>query len=297
MSNTDQSFISFHPPSPIADSSTAFRLLAIAHVSTRGDERIERKRYDQITIERVTKGAGVLHTNGFTGVMEVDDVYFLHQNSDHCYYPDPQQPWSKHFITVTGCLAQTLISYHELDKVACVPQAGVKDLFKRFDRLAQQPRQHSDRYEQLHHKAALLFHELLARLRWRLEQDRQSGTDVVATLKLLLDDAIQEPFRMQQVCDQIGKSESHLIRVFKKAIGQTPYDYLLTRRLEYARFLLTETPLPVKAISYCVQFTDPYYFSNFFKRKIGCSPLAYRRQSRKPASEKITPPQCKINNG
>lgn len=280
MSNTDQSLLSFQSPITTDDKSSAFVLLAVAHVSTRGDERIERKRYDQITIERVVKGTGVLHTNGFTGTMEADDVYFLHRNSNHCYYPDPQQPWSKHFISVTGMLAQALIQFHKLEKIAYVPQAGVKDLFKRFDQLAQQTRQGHNGHEQVHHKAALLFHELLARLHARLQQDHVTGIDDVAALKLLLDDAIQKPINMQQLCDQIGKSESYLIRMFKRTMEQTPYDYLLARRLEYARFLLTETPLPVKTIAYRVQFTDPYYFSNFFKRKIGCSPLAYRRRSR-----------------
>lgn len=284
MSYTDQSFISFHLPESLTGQSSAFKLLTVAHVSTRGDERIERKRYDQITIERVVKGAGVLHTNGFTGTMETDDVYFLHLHSNHCYYPDPQQPWNKHFISVTGHLAQALIQYHKLEKVAYVPQAGVKDLFNRFDQLAQQTHQHPDRQDQLHPKAALLFHELLARLQSRLQQDCQIGINDVATIKQLLDDAIQKPMSMQQLCDHIGKSESHLIRIFKKTMQQTPYDYLLTRRLEYARFLLTETPLPVNAIAYRVQFTDPYYFSNFFKRKIGCSPLAYRRRSRQAIS-------------
>ena len=60
----------------------------------------------------------------------------------------------------------------------------------------------------------------------------------------------------------------------------TPYAYVLGKRIDLSKKLLVDTNLTVKQIADKLCFTDEYYFSNLFKRKVGVSPAAYRRAER-----------------
>lgn len=67
-------------------------------------------------------------------------------------------------------------------------------------------------------------------------------------------------------------------RIFKKAIGETPIDYLIQVRLSKARKLLRETATPIGEISIIVGFGECNYFSRKFKKIVGVTPYKYRLQ-------------------
>ena len=63
--------------------------------------------------------------------------------------------------------------------------------------------------------------------------------------------------------------------MFKRAYGITPYDYILTRKIETAKLLLKNSSLSVKEIAYRLNFADEHYFSNIFLQKTGVRPKKY----------------------
>ncbi|HYF31718.1 MAG TPA: helix-turn-helix transcriptional regulator [Chitinophagaceae bacterium] len=67
-------------------------------------------------------------------------------------------------------------------------------------------------------------------------------------------------------------SEFHFFRSFKQAFGCSPYQYLLTKRLDYARKFLQKKEAPVSEIANQCGFPDIFTFSKAFKRKFGHSP-------------------------
>lgn len=75
-------------------------------------------------------------------------------------------------------------------------------------------------------------------------------------------------------------SPTHFLRTFKQAFHETPHHYLTVRRLEHAQQLLRQTDLPITDICFAVGFVSLGSFSALFKRRMGCSPLAYRQASR-----------------
>ena len=80
--------------------------------------------------------------------------------------------------------------------------------------------------------------------------------------------------------DEISKeffyTKSHLIRIFKEKYGITPYDYLLERKTNLAKFLLLNTVLSIGEIAAKLGFANSHYFSNFFSKRVGKSPSKYR---------------------
>ncbi len=74
-----------------------------------------------------------------------------------------------------------------------------------------------------------------------------------------------------------GYSAQHVSRVFRRALGLTPLQYLTRMRMEMAGILLAEGRLTIGGVGNAVGFDDPFYFSRLFKKHFGQSPREYQQ--------------------
>ena len=81
----------------------------------------------------------------------------------------------------------------------------------------------------------------------------------------------------EEICKEFYCSRSHFSHTFKKETGESFREYLIGVRLEHAKRLLKYSSLNVTEIALSVGFKDANYFSNVFKKRIGVSPMTYRR--------------------
>ena len=88
-----------------------------------------------------------------------------------------------------------------------------------------------------------------------------------------------------------GLSQAHFSREFRRAFGETPHAYLLTRRLERAAALLRTTDLSVAEICLNVGLQSIGSFTTSFTRTFAMSPTAYRK-AHPPASRLALIPTC-----
>ena len=94
--------------------------------------------------------------------------------------------------------------------------------------------------------------------------------------KDLADSRYFEPLDVPDLARAAGLSRAHFIREFKRAFGETPHAYLLTRRLERAAALLRNTDRSVARICVDVGLQSVGSFTTSFTRTYGVSPTAYR---------------------
>jgi AraC-like DNA-binding protein len=78
-------------------------------------------------------------------------------------------------------------------------------------------------------------------------------------------------------------STAHFSRCFKETFGETPHQYLQTRRIERAQELLRLTELTVSEVCLAVGYTSLGSFSATFKRTVGMTPSAWREHVREQA--------------
>jgi YSIRK-targeted surface antigen transcriptional regulator len=87
-----------------------------------------------------------------------------------------------------------------------------------------------------------------------------------------------QPIRVEDVAAHIGKSRSYLSRKFKAELGFQISDFIMRRKLEEAKSLLSFTDKSISEISEYLCFSSQSYFQNVFKKKYGITPNQYRRK-------------------
>lgn len=97
---------------------------------------------------------------------------------------------------------------------------------------------------------------------------------------LWLDENAHEPIDLDAAAAQAGLSPFHFLRLFSRAVGVTPHQYLLRCRLRRAARLLAEDARPVTDVAYDVGFGDLSNFVRTFRRAAGVSPRRFRRAAR-----------------
>ena len=129
-----------------------------------------------------------------------------------------------------------------------------------------------------------------------------SGTDEQRLKDLVLlrrvrdriDREYAQPLDVEARALGVHMSAGHLRREFRRAYGEPPYSYLMTRRIERAKALLRRGDLSVTEVCFEVGCTSLGSFSSRFTELVGESPSAYRARDHE-ASAAIPPCIAKIH--
>ncbi|TMD90641.1 MAG: helix-turn-helix transcriptional regulator [Chloroflexi bacterium] len=107
----------------------------------------------------------------------------------------------------------------------------------------------------------------------------------------LVDARYFEPLCVDDMAAAAHLSRAHFSREFRRAFGETPHGYLLTRRLERAAAMLRTTDRSVADICVSVGWDSVGSFTTSFTRTFGLSPTAYRMRF-PPAVRQALVPAC-----
>jgi len=94
-----------------------------------------------------------------------------------------------------------------------------------------------------------------------------------------MDREFDQPLNVEALARGVDMSAEHLSRQFKLAYGESPYSYLMTRRIERAMTLLRQGQRSVTEVCFEVGCSSLGTFSTRFTELVGVSPSAYRRQA------------------
>jgi AraC-like DNA-binding protein len=111
--------------------------------------------------------------------------------------------------------------------------------------------------------------------------------------KDLADARYFERLEVDDLAAAAGLSRAHFSREFRRAFGESPHSYLLTRRLERAAALLRTTDRSVAEICLDVGLQSVGSFTTSFTRTFGASPTTYRAKF-PPATQYALVPACVV---
>lgn len=240
-----------------------------------GSYHIYREKSSIWVFEYVISGRGTVREQDEKFVAQSGDVYILHKDREHDYISDPHNPWVKIWFNIKGPAVAGLVTAYGLDKINHLPDCppGIEKLYRDF--LAATYSQES--LQLIFDRCSLIFHEILHKLRSHHPHRLVPGE--AESLHNHIMRSLAVPITLDDMAASIFRSKAYAIKLFRAAYGQTPYAYLVCRRLEAAGKLLRETRMPVAEIAEQFCFADQHYFANVFRRHTGLSPRAFRNQA------------------
>ena len=114
--------------------------------------------------------------------------------------------------------------------------------------------------------------------------ERGAAQDLRALVRLRrvrdrIDREYAQPLDVEALARGAHMSAGHLSREFRQAFGESPYGYLMTRRIERAMAMLRRGDLSVTDVCFAVGFSSLGTFSTRFTELVGMPPSTYRRKA------------------
>lgn len=251
-----------------SDGDAPFRTAIIGVTYPNPAYRIERRGISDLTVfEYVIEGEGEILINGVWQKAVAGDTYILAPGEEHRYRASSERPWKKYWINYIS-------DYMDHYLRACGLGTGIyrsEDTRGQFEELNELCRGGSIGHAELY-KITESVHRIIETV-----ARRTKTSDEAEKIREALSGAVYGHISLDEVAKGLHISKSGVIRCFKKKYGVSPYEYLLSAKIEIAKTLLRTTSLRVKEIAEKLEILDEHYFSTLFYKRVGKRPLAYRR--------------------
>ena len=121
-------------------------------------------------------------------------------------------------------------------------------------------------------------------LLYRHAQTKPAG-EVVAKVVSYITEDIRRPFSLDEIASFCGYSKNHIINIFKRETGKTPYAYIIDMKLDMAKRLLLESESSQSSIAVECGFGGYGNFYRTFLKEVGCSPKEWKQSRAANRSE------------
>jgi AraC-like DNA-binding protein len=241
-------------------------LIGITHpYSSYRVSRVATNKY--YVFEHILEGKGEIYINGKWYTLSQGDTFLINKRDSHHYHSNKTDPLKKIWISFASDYVDKMLEAYQIS--TGVYQADTKNDFLTIFNLSTKNVPPQTKFfaiaEHLHSIITKLASSVVA-----------PANDVISVIKNELETSIYSKTTLSEIASKLFMSKCNLIRLFKKETGETPYQFLLTKKLKIAQTLLKTTTMSVKNISDLLCFSDEHYFSFLFKSKTGQTPSQCR---------------------
>ena len=226
----------------------------------------------------ITQGRGIFQsTQGGKISINAGDAFLLFLGEWHRYRPDPEVGWTEFWINFNGDDAHELVPGLLLSPLRPVIRIGHNEaLCQLFSTLAKTMRINPFSNPLL---TATQGMQVLAHLATSTQRPRSTCGEPIETALRHISEYVEQRIDYDALARKVGMSYSVFRREFQKVTELPPGQYQLMLRMSKAKELLCETTLNIGEIAEQLGFESPYYFSRFFKAKIGMIAREFRQAS------------------
>ena len=213
-------------------------------------------------IHLIINGRGTIERNGIVTKLKSGDAFIIRPGEVTTYVADKSEPWEYCWISFYGSYSHEIMAQTTDQDNVRYKKSGYVALKSVLD----------DGKMDTINSLKTLFSVLDA---IKTEQEVMYEDFVELAVKHI-DSNYFKDFNVTMLSDMLGISRAHFTTSFTKRIGQTPYNYLLSIRINHAKEYLSKTKMSVTEVAYSVGFSSLERFSEMFKQVTGLSPLSYR---------------------
>lgn len=225
-------------------------------------------------------GKGGIKVDGKYYDLVPNCFYIIEREKAHTYHSNKAHPWTIYWVHFYGASADHIFRrFTELNHSKPVSIPYQQNKIAEFEYIL-------DIYklgftEQVFEYSSMLLHKLLGSFIYyslKSNTKTESFNDaLVNNITEYLNERIFESIRIDDIERRFNRSSSTLFTLFKNKTGYSLIHFFNLIKIQKACELMNLTDLSIKEIGYKLDFQDPLYFSRVFKKYMGTSPSAYRK--------------------
>ena len=220
----------------------------------------------------VTRGRGIFESNGHTRVVVPGSILVVFPGIRHFYRPEYEVGWTEYWVGFRGPYADTLRGNGFLSPEKPLYEVGLQNRLlsiytQIFDLVGTQRLLYQVRASSL---VLTLIAEVLAHERKVVQYDHSE--QLVEKARFLMEENLCGEIDLHGMAETLGVSAAHLTAVFKSYTSMTPYQFYISIKIRRAKEMLESGDLSIKEVAFRLGFSDQYYFSRLFRKKVGLPP-------------------------
>lgn len=230
----------------------------------------------------VLRGKGSFLADEETFDIKEDDLIIVNPNVMHTEMSKNEEPLEYIVLGIEGLQFTTMTNRGEMDNYSCHNYYDYKhEILFYMKTLLQEMEEEDEDYE-------LVCQDLLEVLIINMVRRTKANMIVAPTHKITkecrfveqyINNHFTEDITLELLSEKSYMNKYYLVHAFKQYKGVSPINYLITKRIESAKELLTTTNYSISQISDVTGFSSQSYFSQVFKKTCQMSPNEYRKQN------------------
>jgi AraC-like DNA-binding protein len=240
------------------------------------DYRIARRDFPYFCLEFVAGGLGRLTLGDESRDLHRGVSFTYGPGTPHAIATDPGQPLSKYYVDFTGATAAHLLNDCGLEPGTCLETGDPERIEIAFARLIEAGSHHGPGQARI---AALQLEILLLEIAGARIGSPGQGQSYQTFLRCreLLDARYLDLATAEEAAAACHLDPAYLSRLFARYADESPYRYLLRKKMTHAADLLDGGRRIVREVAADLGM-DPFHFSRVFKRVLGVSPSEFARR-------------------
>lgn len=208
-------------------------------------------------------------------------IIILFPGQWHSYRPKIETGWNEYYIGFEGNIIDKLVANGFISPQQQVLDVGInEDLVNLFSTAIKVAKE--DKTASQQNLAGIVFNILgtILSLAQNKNFETKESAQKIERAKVIMLENIHKDIDIQGIARNLGIGYSLFRKEFKEYTGYAPAQYFQELKLRNAKELLAETNLPIKEISFKLNFSSYEYFLSFFKKRAGFTPTEYRDSGR-----------------
>lgn len=236
---------------------------------------------DHYLLHFISRGKGTFYSKNKSYSLSAGQGFLIHPGIITSYKADESAPWTYSWIGFNGANAEYYLSQTGLSAENPVfsyqDSASFSHIFTELKKLNRNMVTDQVRMIGYLYMLLALLMENSTLLSIQGKAFFSSKEEYVKNAAAYIQTNYSRKVTVDEIANYIGLNRSYFGVIFKELTGLTPQEFIIDFRIDKAKKLLSDMSMSIGDVSRSVGYDDPLTFSKLFKKNVGVSPNAYRK--------------------